>query len=161
MSESVEAEQQFGLGAPASASMALSHRNLRTREIRSLVFLLSPGGYFLGMDGSSTMPVSRSREPGHHTPHRSSMISMPQFSVSVNSPTVITIDPNELMEPIHNRMPVILQRQDYERWLAPGDPAQLPVDLLRPYPAEEMKAWRVSSDVGNVRNNRPELIEPI
>src|ERR1035437_7374151 len=79
VSESVEAEQQFGLGAPASASMAVSHRNLRTREIRSLVFLLSPCGYFLGMDGSSTMPVSRSREPGYHTPHRSSMISMPQF----------------------------------------------------------------------------------
>ena len=75
--------------------------------------------------------------------------------------TVITTDPNELMEPIHNRMPVILHRQNYERWLSPGDPAQLPVDLLRPYPAEGMKAWRVSSDVGNVRNNRPELIEPI
>jgi putative SOS response-associated peptidase YedK len=89
------------------------------------------------------------------------MISMPQFSVSVNSPTVITIDPNELMEPIHNRMPVILQRQDYERWLAPGDPAQLPVDLLRPYPAEEMKEWKVSRAVGNVRNNSPGLIMPV
>jgi putative SOS response-associated peptidase YedK len=58
-------------------------------------------------------------------------------------------------------MPVILHRGDYERWLAVDDPAQLPVDLLRPYPAEEMKAWPVSRDVGNVRNNRPELIEPI
>ena len=48
-------------------------------------------------------------------------------------------------------MPVILHRQDYERWLAVGDPAQLPVDLLRPYPAEEMKAWPVSRDVGNVQ----------
>jgi putative SOS response-associated peptidase YedK len=65
------------------------------------------------------------------------------------------------MEPIHNRMPVILHRKDYERWLSPGDPAQLPVDLLRPYPAEEMKAWPVSRDVGNVRNNRPELVEPV
>ena len=45
--------------------------------------------------------------------------------------------------------------------MAVDDPAQLPVDLLRPYPAEEMKAWPVSRDVGNVRNNRPELIEPI
>jgi putative SOS response-associated peptidase YedK len=43
--------------------------------------------------------------------------------------TVITTDPNELMEPIHNRMPVILHRQDYERWLAVADPAQLSVDL--------------------------------
>jgi putative SOS response-associated peptidase YedK len=65
------------------------------------------------------------------------------------------------MEPIHNRMPVILHRKDYERWLAPADPANLAVDLLRPYPAEEMKAWRVGSDVGNVRNNRPELAEPV
>ena len=65
--------------------------------------------------------------------------------------TVITTDPNELMEPIHNRMPVILHRQDYERWLSPGDPAQLPVDLLRPYPVEAMKAWRVSSDGKRLR----------
>jgi putative SOS response-associated peptidase YedK len=80
--------------------------------------------------------------------------------------TVITTDPNELMKPdngvpIHDRMPVILHRQDYERWLEPGDPAQLPVDLLRPYPAEEMKAWKVGADVGNVRNNRPELVEEL
>jgi putative SOS response-associated peptidase YedK len=65
------------------------------------------------------------------------------------------------MEPIHNRMPVILHRQDYDRWLTVADPANLPVDLLRPYLAEEMKSWPVSRDVGNVRNNRPELIEPI
>ena len=57
--------------------------------------------------------------------------------------SVITTDPNELMEPLHNRMPVILHRKDYERWLAPADPAQLPVDLLGPIPAEEMKAWPV------------------
>lgn len=74
---------------------------------------------------------------------------------SLETYTVITTDPNELMEPIHNRMPVILHRKDYERWLAVADPAQLPLDLLRPYPAEEMKAWPVSQDVGNVRNNRP------
>jgi putative SOS response-associated peptidase YedK len=75
--------------------------------------------------------------------------------------TVITTDPNELMQTLHNRMPVILHRQGYERWLASADPAQLPVDLLKPFPAEEMKAWPVSQDVGNVRNNRPELVEPI
>ena len=72
--------------------------------------------------------------------------------------TVITTDPNELLEPIHNRMPVIVARKDYERWMASADPAQLPVDLLKPYPAEEMKVWKVSSAVGNVRNNTPELV---
>ena len=65
------------------------------------------------------------------------------------------------MEPIHNRMPVILHRRDFERWLAPTDPANLPLDLLRPYPADEMKAWRVGKAVGNTRNNDPSLIEPL
>lgn len=73
--------------------------------------------------------------------------------------TVITTDPNELMEPIHDRMPVIVARRDYDRWMAATDPAHLPVDLLKPYPAEEMKAWKVSSAVGNVRNNNPSLVE--
>ena len=74
--------------------------------------------------------------------------------------TLITTDPNELMEPFHNRMPVILRAADYERWMAPADPARLPVDLLRPYPEEEMTAWKVGGAVGNVRNNNPDLIAP-
>jgi putative SOS response-associated peptidase YedK len=75
--------------------------------------------------------------------------------------TIITTDPNEVMEPLHNRMPVVLAPNDYERWIAPADPAKLPVDLLRPYPAEEMTAWKVSAAVGNVRNNEPSLTERI
>lgn len=75
--------------------------------------------------------------------------------------TIITTDPNELLKPIHNRMPVILSPQDYSRWLDPGEPSQLPIDLLRPYPAEEMRAWKVSAAVGNVRNNSPELRLPV
>jgi putative SOS response-associated peptidase YedK len=77
--------------------------------------------------------------------------------------TLITTDPNELMEPFHNRMPVIVRPADFERWMAPPDPAQLapaqlPIDLLRPYPDEEMAAWKVDPAVGNVRNDSPELI---
>jgi len=75
--------------------------------------------------------------------------------------TILTTDPNEVMEPIHNRMPVILHPRDYDRWLAPTDPAHLPVDLLRPYPAEKMKVWKVGKEVGNTRNNDPSLIEPV
>ena len=75
--------------------------------------------------------------------------------------TILTTDPNELMEPIHNRMPVIVHRRDYERSMASTDPAHLPVDLLRPYPAEEMRTWKVGRAVGNTRNNDPSLIEPL
>jgi putative SOS response-associated peptidase YedK len=73
--------------------------------------------------------------------------------------TILTTDPNELMEPFHNRMPVILEPKDYDRWLDTGDPARPPVDLMRTYPAEKMAAWPVSDRVGNVRNNDPELLQ--
>lgn len=72
--------------------------------------------------------------------------------------TVLTTDPNELAEPVHDRMPVILEPRDYERWMNPGDPARPPVDLLRPYPAEKMRSWTVNERVGNVRNNDPDLL---
>jgi putative SOS response-associated peptidase YedK len=75
--------------------------------------------------------------------------------------TIITTDPNELMEQLHNRMPVIIDAKDYGRWLDPGDPARLPVDLLRPYDAEKMKAWKVSARVGNVRNDDPDCVEAL
>lgn len=80
--------------------------------------------------------------------------------------TIITTDPNELVKPetgptLHDRMPVILDLKDYDRWLNPGDPSRLPVDLLRPYDAGRMKAWKVSARVGNVNNNDPDLFAEI
>jgi putative SOS response-associated peptidase YedK len=80
----------------------------------------------------------------------------------VDTYTVITTAPNELISglSIHDRMPVILHRRDYQRWLAPAEPSQLPIDLLRPFPAKQVKAWKVGSAVGNVRNDNPELLIP-
>jgi putative SOS response-associated peptidase YedK len=75
--------------------------------------------------------------------------------------TIVTTDANELMEPLHNRMPVILRPQDYSRWLEPGEPSRPPIDLLRPYRADEMKAWKVNARVGNVRNNDSDCIEAL
>ena len=75
--------------------------------------------------------------------------------------TIITTDPNDMMQRIHTRMPVILERKDYDRWMAPADSAQLPVDLLRPFPSEQMRLWKVSSAVGSVRNNNPDLVAEI
>ena len=72
--------------------------------------------------------------------------------------TILTTDPNELAERVHDRMPVILEPHDYRRWIEPGDPARLPIDLLRPFPAEKMRSWPVSDRVGNVRNDDAELL---
>jgi len=85
----------------------------------------------------------------------------PKVGAALETFTILTTDPNALMEPVHNRMPVILEPHDYNRWLVPGDTAQPPVDLLRPFPAEKMRAWPVSDRVGNVRNNDPQLVKEL
>jgi putative SOS response-associated peptidase YedK len=72
--------------------------------------------------------------------------------------TIITTTPNKLTATVHNRMPVILHPDDYEEWLTRVDGESLPIGLLRPYPADEMKAKEAHKDVGNVRNNHPELL---
>lgn len=81
----------------------------------------------------------------------------------VETYSIITTDPNELITSlsIHDRMPVILKPPDYGRWLEHGDPELPPIDLLRPFDSDLMRVWKVGPDVGNVKNNRPDLCEPI
>jgi len=75
--------------------------------------------------------------------------------------SIITTEANELTSAMHDRMPVILAPRDYERWLRSDDAGRPPADLLRPYESELMRAWRVDAAVGNVKNNSPELLEPV
>lgn len=80
----------------------------------------------------------------------------------VKSCTIITTEPNELMEIIHNRMPAILHPRDYARWLdpSPQTPDQLK-PLIRPFPADLMDAYPVSTLVNTPANDTPELIRPM
>jgi putative SOS response-associated peptidase YedK len=75
--------------------------------------------------------------------------------------TVLTTDANSLVAPLHDRMPVILDRKDYELWLDPTveDAAALK-RLLIPFPAERMVEREVSTWVNNSRNEGPECMEP-
>ncbi len=81
---------------------------------------------------------------------------------SIRTCTIITTEPNELMAPIHNRMPLILSRQNLSRWLdpAPQGPESLK-DLIRPFPAELMESYRVSTLVNSPENDAPDCIRPI
>jgi putative SOS response-associated peptidase YedK len=80
----------------------------------------------------------------------------------VRSFAIITTTPNEMCAELHYRMPVILGREVWPKWLGeePTDPARLKA-LLCPYPAAEMACWPVSTRVGNVKNNDASLIEPV
>ena len=76
--------------------------------------------------------------------------------------TIITTEPNELVAPLHDRMPVILPPGAWDPWL---DPEVTDVDvlaaLLRPCPSELLEAWPVGTEVNSVRNDGPRLVEPL
>jgi putative SOS response-associated peptidase YedK len=63
-----------------------------------------------------------------------------------------------LIEKIHDRMPVILNRADETRWISPQPESSL-VELLRPYPREMMEAWPVSKLVNSTRHDVPGIME--
>ena len=74
--------------------------------------------------------------------------------------SIITTDPNGLTATVHDRMPVIIEPSDYDRWLDRSDEDKPPTDLLRPYDADAMMSHPVSPLIGNVRNNEPTLCTP-
>lgn len=80
----------------------------------------------------------------------------------IKSCAIITGEPNELVKPIHDRMPVILLPQRYRDWLDPNErPADELMSMLKPYPPEQMQAYPVSRMVNNPKNDSPKCIEPM
>jgi len=71
---------------------------------------------------------------------------------------IITADANELVAEIHDRMPLILAPGDYNRWLS--DEAD-PPDLMKPFPAEPMRMWPISTRVNKPENDDPSIIKPL
>jgi putative SOS response-associated peptidase YedK len=79
----------------------------------------------------------------------------------VETCTIITTDANDLVKPIHDRMPVILQPKEYQEWLDPGVEDKVELQkLLQPYPSEAMTAYTVSSFVSNPKNEDPRCVAP-
>jgi putative SOS response-associated peptidase YedK len=80
----------------------------------------------------------------------------------IKSCTIITTEPNTLMAPIHNRMPVILPGGAYQTWLDPAEqrPEKL-LPLIQPYPTEAMVAYPVSRLVNSPANDNPACITPV
>lgn len=113
------------------------------------------------------------RSPGGKVPHYISLRDDDTFAFAglyeiwkndagdmLRTYTIITTTPNELMEAIHNRMPVILRREDEGLWLDKEADIPALLALLRPYPAELMDAYAVSRAVNSPANEGEALIEP-
>ena len=79
---------------------------------------------------------------------------------AIESCTILTIEPNEVMQPIHDRIPVILPAEAYAQWLDPQfDSVEGLQELLVPYPADRMAAEPVGSFVNNVRHEGPACLQ--
>jgi putative SOS response-associated peptidase YedK len=81
---------------------------------------------------------------------------------AVRTVCLITTAPNELMEPIHDRMPVIVPPEQYPEWLDPGNKdIETLKAFISPYDPERMTAYPVSKAVSNARNEGAALVEPL
>ncbi|MGR6034467.1 MAG: SOS response-associated peptidase [Candidatus Nitrosoglobus sp.] len=80
----------------------------------------------------------------------------------IDSCTIIVTDANDLIWPIHDRMPVILDPADYEAWLNPeNQDVRILMGLLKPYSSEKMEDYPVSLRVNSPKNEDPKCILPL
>ena len=84
-----------------------------------------------------------------------------QRGADLYSCAVLTTGPNQLMAPIHSRMPVILDEDELDLWLDPESPAERLLECCLPRPWPQIQAIPVSARVGRVANNDPGLVEPL
>ncbi|MBC5774337.1 SOS response-associated peptidase [Pontibacter sp. KCTC 32443] len=75
--------------------------------------------------------------------------------------TIITTEANELVKPIHDRMPVMLSPEAEQLWLNEHETQEDLLSLLKPYKADEMKAYTISSLVNSPLNNVPEVLNSL
>jgi len=80
----------------------------------------------------------------------------------LRSCAIVTGPPNSVLEPIHNRMPVVLPESAWAEWLDPDNhDVEALTRLLVPAPAEWFEAYAVATTVNNARNNTPDLVRPL
>ena len=106
--------------------------------------------FYITLKGGGLMPYAglwdRWKEPGGDI---------------VETFTIVTCASNELVGKLHDRMPVIVEPRDYDRWLDPAIPPERVKELLRPYPPGRMTLWRVGPSVNNPRNETDECIRKV
>ncbi len=85
---------------------------------------------------------------------------MPADGSEIDSCAVVTCEANETLNPIHHRMPVILDEKDWEKWLDPATPPKELQALMRPAPAGLLDAQPVSTRINRVANDDASLLDP-
>lgn len=82
-------------------------------------------------------------------------------SEPVETFTILTTSPNQLMRPLHDRMPVILKAADWAPWLDPASERGALAELVRPYDGTDLTAYPVGAGVNSPKRDDPGLVEPV
>ena len=129
------------------------------RERRCLI--PADGFYEWRAEGDGKTPVWLSRPDGDLFAFAGVWAALPARDASgeLHSCAIVTCDPNELIRPIHDRMPVVLDPALEGDWLDPEAPVEELTRLLRPAPEELLVARDVGDSVNDVRDDGPHLIE--
>jgi putative SOS response-associated peptidase YedK len=80
----------------------------------------------------------------------------------IDTVAILTVPANELVKPLHDRMPAIVSAEQFEEWLDPKQSrATKLLPLLKPCPVEHMEKWAVSNRVNVATIDEPDLLSPI
>lgn len=126
---------------------------------RARCLLPASGFYEWASVGSSKQPYYISRRDGRPLAFAGLFSVWRRGEAPLLSCTILTTRPNAVVRPLHDRMPVLLDGDDFDRWLDPAvdDPASID-DLLDAYDDDELQAYPVSRAVGNPSVEGPQLI---
>ena len=147
----------------ARAETVAGRPSFRTAFIRRKCLVLADGFYEWQRTGNAKRPMRIVMSSGEPFAFASLWDTWrdPNGEI-VRSSTIITSEANELIRPIHNRMPIILPREMESFWLDDNvrDAGAL-CSVLVPYPSEEMEAYEVSSIVNRPGNDGPDVVLPV
>jgi putative SOS response-associated peptidase YedK len=118
------------------------------------------GFYEWRQDGTGKQAVWVSRRDGEPFAFAGIWAALVNGGGALHTCAIVTCEPNELVRPIHDRMPVMLDREVEARWISPdSEPAAL-LEALRPVDGEALEVRDVSDAVNDVRQAGPHLLAP-
>ncbi len=145
----------------ARAETAASKPAFRSPFRQSRCLILADGYYEWKKTDGSKQPFYIRRKDGKPFAFAGLYSHWDKEEKPIDSCTILTTDANELMRPLHDRMPVILAPSVFAQWLDPTQHEPEPLQaLLRPFPSEAMTAFPIGTYVNNARNQGPACVAP-
>ena len=161
----VKEPRSFGLLINARSESA-ANNNAFKHALKYRRCLIPASGFYEWRKGRGTVPQGPKKQAFWIKPRGDGVVAFAGLWETWTSPDgseidsgcILTTAANHVVAPIHDRMPVIVAPDEFERWLASRDPVG---DMLRPAPDSLLEAFPVGDGVNNADNDGPDLLKPV